>query len=99
MRLHARAGGPGVAEQDIVQARYAAIEIVTALQKIAQGGITNIPETVLCASVVVAASSNNLAKAVYAVAFGGTAARRPAALLMLLALLGVAAAAIYVVGL
>ncbi len=66
---------------------------------IAQGGITNIPDTVLCASVVVAASSNNVAKAVYAVAFGGAAARRPAALLVLLALLGIAAAAIYVVGL
>lgn len=66
---------------------------------IAQGGIANIPDTVLCASVVVAASSNNVAKAVYAVAFGGSAARRPAALLLLLALLGVGAAAIYVVGL
>ncbi len=65
---------------------------------IAQGGISNIPNTVLCASVVVAASSNNVAKAVYAVAFGGSAARRPAALLFLLALLGVGAAAIYVVG-
>jgi uncharacterized membrane protein (DUF4010 family) len=65
---------------------------------IAQGGIANIPDTVLCASVVVAASSNNVAKAVYAAAFGGSAARRPAALLVLLALLGVGAAAIYVVG-
>ena len=64
---------------------------------IAQGGIANIPDTVLCASVVVAASSNNVAKALYAVAFGGSAARRPAALLLLLALLGVGAAAIYVV--
>jgi uncharacterized membrane protein (DUF4010 family) len=66
---------------------------------IAQGGIANIPDTVLCASVVVAASSNNVAKALYALAFGGSAARRPAALLLLLALLGVGAAAIYVVGL
>jgi len=66
---------------------------------IAEGGIANSSDAVLCASVLVAASSNNVAKAVYAAVFGGAGARRPAALLLLLALLGVAAAAIYVVGL
>jgi uncharacterized membrane protein (DUF4010 family) len=66
---------------------------------IAEGGIANIPDTVLCASVLVAASSNNVAKAAYAVVFGGAGARRPSALLLLLALLGVGAAAIYLVGL
>ena len=62
-------------------------------------GIVNIPDAVLCASVLVAASSNNVAKAAYAAAFGGAGARRPSALLLLLALLGVGAAAIYLVGL
>jgi len=65
---------------------------------LAQGGVTGMPDTLLSAAVLIAAASNNVAKAGYAVGFGGAAARRPALLLLLLALAGIAAAAVYIVG-
>ena len=65
---------------------------------IAQGGIAGMSVASLCAAVLIAASSNNVAKAAYAIGFGGAAGRRPATMLIALAVLGVAAAAVYVVG-
>jgi uncharacterized membrane protein (DUF4010 family) len=81
-----------------LSALVGATDIDPFVLNIAQGGVSGMPLTVLCAAVLIAAASNNVAKAAYAIGFGGAgAARRPAMLLLLLALLGVAAAALYVV--
>jgi len=64
---------------------------------LAQGGVSGLSVSALCAAILVAASSNNLAKAGYALGFGGVeAARRSASMLLVLALVGFAAAAVYV---
>jgi uncharacterized membrane protein (DUF4010 family) len=63
---------------------------------IAQGGVTGLSISALCAAILIAASSNNIAKAIYALGFGGEFSRRPALMLFILAMLGFAAAAVYV---
>lgn len=63
---------------------------------IAQGGVTGLSVSALCAAILIAASSNNIAKAIYALGFGGEFSRRPALILFILAMLGFAAAAVYV---
>lgn len=63
---------------------------------LAQGGVTAMPLSALCAAILFAASSNNALKAVYAISFGGLqSCRRAAAELLLLALAGVVAACAY----
>jgi uncharacterized membrane protein (DUF4010 family) len=63
---------------------------------IAQGGVTGLSISTLCATILIAAASNNIAKGVYALGFGGEFSRRPALTLFILAILGFAAAAVYV---
>jgi uncharacterized membrane protein (DUF4010 family) len=63
---------------------------------IAQGGVTGLSISALCAAILIAASSNNIAKGIYALGFGGEFSRRPAVMLFILGMLGFAAAAVYV---
>ncbi|MGH6725385.1 MAG: MgtC/SapB family protein [Pseudolabrys sp.] len=83
----------------VLSAVVGATDIDPFVLNIAQGGIGGMSIASLSAAVLIAASSNNVAKAAYAIGFSGwSAARRPAIILLALAALGVAAAAIYMVG-